>query len=78
MLFPNSLLISIDTQVQRRLTTHCRQYYINVRMYFEDFLNIFHGQCFQIDVISDNLICHDGGWIRIDECYGDSFFSKAS
>ncbi|MCY1544900.1 hypothetical protein D9M68_808100 [compost metagenome] len=74
ILLPDTQLIYFFTQVQRSLSTHCRQYSIDI-IFLQYLFYTFRSQRQQVHLIRNYGIGHDRSRVAVDQCYFDSFFS---
>src|SRR5690606_13431774 len=72
IMFPYSGLLAFDAEIQRSLTTHGRQYSVDV-MLFEDCPDGLLGQRQKVHVIGRHVVRHDRRRIGVGENHLDAF-----
>src|SRR5690606_33765623 len=69
--FPKPALGSLDAQVECCLPTHGRKYSVYLSL-LQDLFDTFAGKRQQINMVSNDVIGHDGGRIGVDDGYFNS------
>ena len=71
--FPDAEFFSLFGEVQRRLTTHRRQYGIYIIL-FKNLFDAFYVQWQEIDPVCHHRVGHDGGGVAVDQDHFYAFF----
>ena len=73
--FPNALFLRLDSQVERSLSAHCRQYSVYLVL-LEYLFDGFHGQRQQVNVVRRYRVGHNGSWVRVDKGHFYTLFAQ--
>ena len=78
MVFPNPHLLALYGEVQGRLATHRRKDCIDVGVFLEDVDDRLRLERFEIHMVCDDRVGHDGRRVGIDEGDLDAFFLQTA